>query len=165
MIWSQRLVIFLSVIKISPNFGMFKCHIQFGTPMVDVLSLTPPNLNSIYLTSQNKCTNFVSTLFPVSILRAISPTFPERYFRRHFRMEIKLFEHIAECVTKYEKFFEQRRNIVQELGHSTIQKITAALCMLAFVFRLILMMTTWRWVRVEPSKCQTLCSCSGSRVW
>jgi hypothetical protein len=43
-----------------------------------------------------------------------------------------MFEHIAECVTKYDRFFEQRRNCAEKLGHSTIQKVTGALRMLAY---------------------------------
>jgi hypothetical protein len=42
-----------------------------------------------------------------------------------------LFKHIAE-LKKYDKFFEQRRNAARELGHSTYQKVTAALRMLAY---------------------------------
>jgi hypothetical protein len=37
-----------------------------------------------------------------------------------FRMGIKLLETICECVTKFDTFFEQRRNTARELGHSTI---------------------------------------------
>jgi hypothetical protein len=32
-------------------------------------------------------------------------------------MGIKLFKTIRECVTKFETFFEQRRNAAGELGH------------------------------------------------
>jgi hypothetical protein len=61
-----------------------------------------------------------------------NPIFPENYFRRHFRMSIDLFKHIAMEVTRYDRFFEQRRNTAGELGHSTYQKVTAALRMLAY---------------------------------
>jgi hypothetical protein len=47
-------------------------------------------------------------------------------------MGIKLFETICECVTKFDRFFEQRRNAAGELGHSSIQKVTTALRMLAY---------------------------------
>jgi hypothetical protein len=60
------------------------------------------------------------------------PIFPENYFRRRFRMSIDLFKHIATEVTRYDRFFEQRRNAAGELGHSTYQKVTAALRMLAY---------------------------------
>jgi hypothetical protein len=63
---------------------------------------------------------------------AENPTFPESYFRRRFRMSIRLFKHICESVTKYDRFFEQRRNAAGELGHSTYQKVTAALRMMAY---------------------------------
>ena len=60
------------------------------------------------------------------------PIYLERYFRRRFRMGLGLFRHIAEEVTKYDRFFEQRRNCAGELGHSTIQKVTAALRIMAY---------------------------------
>jgi hypothetical protein len=47
-------------------------------------------------------------------------------------MSIKLFDTICECVMNYDTFFEQRRNAAGELGHITIQKITAALSMLEY---------------------------------
>jgi hypothetical protein len=47
-------------------------------------------------------------------------------------MSIDLFKHIATEVTRYDRFFEQRRNTAGELGHSTYQKVTAALRMLAY---------------------------------
>lgn len=46
-------------------------------------------------------------------------------------MSINLFKRIPEEFKKYEKFFEQWRNAATELGHSTEQKVTAALRMLA----------------------------------
>jgi hypothetical protein len=61
-----------------------------------------------------------------------NPIFPASYFRRRFRMSLNLFKHIATEVTKYDRFFEQRRNAAGELGHSTYQKVTAALRMLAY---------------------------------
>ena len=33
-----------------------------------------------------------------------NPTYPERYFRRRFRMRISLFDKIAKGVTKYDRF-------------------------------------------------------------
>jgi hypothetical protein len=47
-------------------------------------------------------------------------------------MSIDLFKRIAKEVTKYDPFFEQRRNIAGELGNSTFQKVTAILRMLAY---------------------------------
>jgi hypothetical protein len=60
------------------------------------------------------------------------PIYPESYFWRRFRMSIKLFDTICECVMGYDRFFEQRRNADEELGHSTILKVIAALHMLAY---------------------------------
>jgi hypothetical protein len=62
---------------------------------------------------------------------ADEPNFPESYFRRCFRMSIK-FSNICNEVTKHDRFFEQRRNSCGELGHSTYQKVTAALRILAY---------------------------------
>jgi hypothetical protein len=56
-----------------------------------------------------------------------NPTYVESYFRRVFWMSIKLFKHIAIEVMKFDRLFEQRRNAVG--GHSTYQKVTAALRM------------------------------------
>jgi hypothetical protein len=47
-------------------------------------------------------------------------------------MSIDLFKHIATEVTRYDQFFEQWRNAAGELGHSTYQKVIAALRMLAY---------------------------------
>jgi hypothetical protein len=60
------------------------------------------------------------------------PIFPESYFRRCFRMSIALFKRIAKEVTKYDQIFEQQKNTAGELGHSTFQKVTAALRTLAY---------------------------------
>jgi hypothetical protein len=61
-----------------------------------------------------------------------NPTYPESYFLAHFWMSIKLFKHIATEVMKFDWLFEQRRNAARELGHSTYQKVTDALRMLAY---------------------------------
>jgi hypothetical protein len=63
---------------------------------------------------------------------AESPVYPERYFRRRFRMGTELFKYIAESMKLHDSFFEQRRNAAGELGHSTFQKVTAALRMMAY---------------------------------
>jgi hypothetical protein len=46
-------------------------------------------------------------------------------------MSIGLFKQITEEVAKYDTYFVQKRNAARELGHSTYQKVTAALRMLA----------------------------------
>jgi hypothetical protein len=61
-----------------------------------------------------------------------NPTYPESCFWRCFRMSINLLKHFAEEVMKFNRFFEQQRNAAGELGHSTYQKVTAALRMLAY---------------------------------
>ncbi|KAI4973986.1 hypothetical protein ZWY2020_041767 [Hordeum vulgare] len=61
-----------------------------------------------------------------------NPTYPESYFRRRFRMSTDLFKHIAEKLASHDRFFQQRRNVAGELGHSTFLKVTAALRMLAY---------------------------------
>uniref|UniRef100_A0A453CWJ5 Uncharacterized protein n=1 Tax=Aegilops tauschii subsp. strangulata TaxID=200361 RepID=A0A453CWJ5_AEGTS len=63
---------------------------------------------------------------------AENTTYPESYFWRHFRMSIELFKRIAEKLASHDRFFQQRRNAAGELGHSTFQKVTAALLMLAY---------------------------------
>ena len=59
-------------------------------------------------------------------------TYPESYFRRQFRMSTELFRTIVEKLASHDLVFQQRRNAVGEVGHSTFQKVTAALCMLAY---------------------------------
>jgi hypothetical protein len=54
------------------------------------------------------------------------PVFPERYFRRWFRMSKDLFIHICNSVKQHDRSIEQRRNCAGLLGHSTEQKVTAA---------------------------------------
>ena len=47
-------------------------------------------------------------------------------------MSIELFKHIAEKLARHDPFFQQRRNAAGELGHSTYQKVIAALRMVAY---------------------------------
>ena len=58
--------------------------------------------------------------------------FPERYFRRRFRMSTDLFQYICGVVSQHDKFFMQRRSCTGLLGHSTLQKVTAAIRMMAY---------------------------------
>ena len=58
--------------------------------------------------------------------------YPESYFRCRFRMNIELFKHIAEKLASHDCYFQQRMTAAGELGHSTFQKVTAALRMLAY---------------------------------
>ena len=59
-----------------------------------------------------------------------NPVYPEQYCR--FRMAMDLFLHIANCVKQHDQFFEQRRNCIGDLGHSTIQKVTISLSMMTY---------------------------------
>ena len=57
----------------------------------------------------------------------IPPVYPEHYFRRRFRMGTDLFIYISNMMKEKDTFFEQKRNCTGLLGHSTLQKMTAAL--------------------------------------
>ncbi|XP_042942586.1 uncharacterized protein LOC122276741 [Carya illinoinensis] len=58
--------------------------------------------------------------------------YPSNLFRRRFRMSHPLFLCILNEVESYEPYFVQRRNNAGRLGLSLMQKITAALRMLAY---------------------------------
>jgi hypothetical protein len=60
------------------------------------------------------------------------PTYPEKYFRRRFRMSRPLFLRIAEAVKQHDHYFAQKRNVVGALGFSCLQKVTAAFRQLAY---------------------------------
>ena len=47
-------------------------------------------------------------------------------------MSTELFRRIVEKLASHDRCFQQRRNAAGELGHSTFQKVTTALCMLAY---------------------------------
>ena len=53
-------------------------------------------------------------------------------FRRHFRMNLKLFRKIVEHLRAYNDYFKMKRDAVGLLGFSTIQKVTVALRILAY---------------------------------
>ncbi|XP_062103085.1 uncharacterized protein LOC133814097 [Humulus lupulus] len=61
-----------------------------------------------------------------------SPTYPPNLFRRRFRMQRHLFLRIQAEVEAYEPYFVQRRDAAKRLGHSSLQKITAAMRILAY---------------------------------
>ena len=63
---------------------------------------------------------------------ALSPVFPENYFRHHFRMSKDLFFRICNEVKQHNPVFEQRRNCAGLLGHSIEQNVTAALRIMAY---------------------------------
>jgi hypothetical protein len=60
------------------------------------------------------------------------PIYPHKYFRRRFRMSRDLFCRIQFAVEAHDPYFVQRRDGAQKLGFTSIQKITAALRMLAY---------------------------------
>nr|XP_023916280.1 uncharacterized protein LOC112027863 [Quercus suber] len=63
---------------------------------------------------------------------ADTPVYPPKLFRRRFRMSRSLFLRIQSAVETYEPYFIQKRDNAQKLGLSSLQKITAALRMLAY---------------------------------
>ncbi|XP_020242910.1 uncharacterized protein LOC109821128 [Asparagus officinalis] len=63
---------------------------------------------------------------------ADTPTYPLHYFRRRFRMSRSLFLRIHDAVVEHDKYFVQKRNGAGQLGLSSLQKITAAMRMLAY---------------------------------
>jgi hypothetical protein len=60
------------------------------------------------------------------------PIYPHKYFRRRFRMSRDLFCRIQYTVEAHDRYFFQRRDGSKKLGFTSIQKITAALRILAY---------------------------------
>ncbi|XP_062177756.1 uncharacterized protein LOC133882538 [Alnus glutinosa] len=58
--------------------------------------------------------------------------YPLNKCRRRFRMQRSLFNRIQIEIEAHEPYFVQRRDAAKKLGHSSLQKITAALRMLAY---------------------------------
>ncbi|XP_062173489.1 uncharacterized protein LOC133878942 [Alnus glutinosa] len=63
---------------------------------------------------------------------AESPVFPPKKFRRRFRMRRDLFMRIHDAIISHDRYFVQRRNAAKKLGHSSLQKMTTAIRMLAY---------------------------------
>ncbi|XP_076942235.1 uncharacterized protein LOC143612049 [Bidens hawaiensis] len=63
---------------------------------------------------------------------AENPIYPADLFRRRFRMRRPLFLRILNEVVTHEPYFVQRRDNVGRLGLSSMQKITAALRIMAY---------------------------------
>jgi hypothetical protein len=61
-----------------------------------------------------------------------SPVYPPNIFRRRFQMRRSLFLRIQSAVEGHDDYFIQKRDNAQRLGLSSLQKITAALRMLAY---------------------------------
>ncbi|GER45729.1 ribosomal protein-like [Striga asiatica] len=53
-------------------------------------------------------------------------------FRRRFRMDIELFERILQVVNNYDEYFTQKVDAVGNIGLSSLQKVVAAIRMLAY---------------------------------
>ena len=60
------------------------------------------------------------------------PTYTDTQFRRRFRMRRSLFMRIEEAVMANDNYFTQRTDAVGICGLSSLQKVTAALRMLAY---------------------------------
>ncbi|XP_026459212.1 uncharacterized protein LOC113359855 [Papaver somniferum] len=58
--------------------------------------------------------------------------YPPQHFRRRFRMDISLFIRILHDITNYDKYFTQRYDDVKREGLSPLQKMIAAVRMLAY---------------------------------
>ncbi|KAF5459913.1 hypothetical protein F2P56_019822 [Juglans regia] len=63
---------------------------------------------------------------------AESPIYSPNLFRRRFRMQCHLFLYIQTEVEAYDPYFVQKRDAAKRLGHSSIQKITVAMRILAY---------------------------------
>ena len=63
---------------------------------------------------------------------ASAPIYSLALFRRKFRMKRSLFLRIQSKVKSHDSYFVQKRNSANKLGLSSLQKITAALRMLAY---------------------------------
>ena len=89
-------------------------------------------------TSQPKCHHSIQCNHLVGHERlfldyfAPAPIYPPALFRRKFRMKHSLFLRIQSKVEAHDSYFVQKRNSANKLGLSILQKITAALRMLAY---------------------------------
>jgi hypothetical protein len=63
---------------------------------------------------------------------AKDPVFPEEIFRRRFRMHRPLFLRIVDDIKAHNNYFVQKKDALGKPGLQPIQKITAAICMLAY---------------------------------
>lgn len=63
---------------------------------------------------------------------ADDPLHNDVIFRRRFRMSRKFFLKIAEYLWEYDDYFKLKRDAVDTLGFTSIQKCTVSLCLLAY---------------------------------
>ncbi|RWR74579.1 putative nuclease HARBI1 [Cinnamomum micranthum f. kanehirae] len=61
-----------------------------------------------------------------------NPVYTPSQFRRRFRMRKPLFRRIVNAVEAHDPYFQQKRNCAGSLGLSALQKVTAAVRMLAY---------------------------------
>jgi hypothetical protein len=61
-----------------------------------------------------------------------NPTYPEKIFRRRFRMSSRLLNKIAKAVEEHDHYFVQKENAAGVCGFSCLQKVTASLRQLAY---------------------------------
>ncbi|XP_038726409.1 uncharacterized protein LOC120017301 [Tripterygium wilfordii] len=61
-----------------------------------------------------------------------NPTYNEKIFRRRYRMSRDLFNRIHEGIVSYDNYFVQSRDAANKVGLSSLQKVTAALRMMAY---------------------------------
>jgi hypothetical protein len=61
-----------------------------------------------------------------------NPTYPDFMFRQRFRMRISLFRQIVQDLQDHDEYFIQKRDAAGKLGFSSIQKVTAAMRMIAY---------------------------------
>jgi hypothetical protein len=61
-----------------------------------------------------------------------NPIYPEKIFRRRFRMSSRLLKQILKAVETHDNYFVQKHNAAGVLGFSGLQKVTTALRQLAY---------------------------------
>jgi len=61
-----------------------------------------------------------------------TPTYPENFFRRRFRMNKPLFMRIVDRLSDEVPYFRQKKDALGRLGLSSLQKCTAAIRVLAY---------------------------------
>jgi hypothetical protein len=60
------------------------------------------------------------------------PMYPDKFFRRHFRMRRSLYLHISWAIGEHGNYFVQRRNAAEALRFSCLKKVTATYRQLAY---------------------------------
>jgi hypothetical protein len=76
------------------------------------------------------------------------PTYHDKFFRRRFRMRRSISLQIVRVVEEHDNYFVQRRNTVEALGFSCLQKVTAAYRQLTYA---VLADYVYEYVRIGES--------------